>query len=167
MAWSWNMVLQFRKFKILHTTSLYLKQLLKLLQYIRVSSKFGQNNIYLSFWKNSIYYSNVWNDPVRQSLLQFWSEKVLHLKLCHLFYIINSFQVGPYLFSIVGIYLNRIWKYVSCNISNIQSLYYVQKKKPLLVIFFFVRESILLSSLQTMLAWVCSSSFSKSLWNSK
>ena len=51
VAWSWNMVLQFRKFRILHTTSLYLKQLLKLLQYIRVSSKFGQNNIYLCFWK--------------------------------------------------------------------------------------------------------------------
>ena len=51
VAWSWNMVLQFRKFRILHTTSLYLKQLLKLLQYIRVSSKFGKNSIYLCFWK--------------------------------------------------------------------------------------------------------------------
>ena len=45
VAWSWNMVLQFRKFRILHTTSLYLKQLLKLLQYIRVGSKFDKNSI--------------------------------------------------------------------------------------------------------------------------
>ena len=55
VAWSWNMVLQFRKFRILHTTSLYLKQLLKLLQYIRVGSKFGKNSIYLCFWK-IVYY---------------------------------------------------------------------------------------------------------------